>query len=243
MKEPTSKAEAFAATVAPEPPNQPSVLLDPRLSLRVRESDQGLAASAYAGFSKEAYADGQQEWERLLEFRNAEGKTKRLSRLRNLFDSIPLPPTNATASHQPIPSTSELSIKNDEIKREEKRKLYTRELWRKCGHTPPSSANTTAASSSVTFPTSFDSSSNVAETTARWLAFEKYAEEKEKELFQLFVQLDRDGDMKLRKSDVSDACKTAGVHLKEGTLDEFVSRSTRPTMATSTLKSFEIASW
>ncbi|KAK4695810.1 hypothetical protein P7C70_g8485, partial [Phenoliferia sp. Uapishka_3] len=56
----------------------------------------------------------------------------------------------------------------------------------------------------------------------RWSAFEKYAEEKEKELWRVFVEVDVDGDMRLKKDEVRQACKKAGLEVKEAMLDDFV---------------------
>lgn len=56
----------------------------------------------------------------------------------------------------------------------------------------------------------------------RWKAFEQYAEEKERELWRAFVELDHDGDMRLRKDEVREACRRAGIDVREGAIDEFV---------------------
>jgi solute carrier family 25 phosphate transporter 23/24/25/41 len=63
---------------------------------------------------------------------------------------------------------------------------------------------------------------SVASVAVRWTAFERYAEEKERELWRLFVELDVDGDMRLRKEEVREACKRAGVEVQDGTLEEFI---------------------
>ncbi|KPV72307.1 uncharacterized protein RHOBADRAFT_8137, partial [Rhodotorula graminis WP1] len=56
----------------------------------------------------------------------------------------------------------------------------------------------------------------------RWKAFEQYADDKERELWRAFVDLDRDGDMRLRAGEVREACRRAGIEVKEQAIDDFV---------------------
>jgi hypothetical protein len=170
------------------------------------------------------------------QFKAAEGSTGRAKRLRTLFDSIPIPTTPSSSPSLPILlfDSSDIvnSIKNnnivpnDEQSREEERKSYALELWRKCGHCDPSSSSPSSSSlpsySSSTSSASASSSSHKEEVHLRWQAFEKYAEEKEKELWRLFVELDQDGDMRLGKDDLRIACARGGVDLNEKNLQEFV---------------------
>ena len=79
--------------------------------------------------------------------------------------------------------------------------MYAKELWGKCSGNALCLAEGKAAAAEA--------------KAVRWSAFEKYAEEKEKELWRLFVELDVDGDMRLRKEEVREACKRAGVEIKE----------------------------
>ncbi|ORY83515.1 mitochondrial carrier domain-containing protein [Leucosporidium creatinivorum] len=145
----------------------------------------------------ESTADGDNSGEpsTLSEFREAEDPAKRLSRLRRLFDTISMPAPSPPSS--PAASTSALPEpeKDEERRLEADRKIYARELWR----------NTPVASAAV-----------------RWTAFERYAEEKEKELWRVFVELDVDGDMRLRKEEVREACRRAGVEVKDSMLEEFI---------------------
>lgn len=90
--------------------------------------------------------------------------------------------------------------------------MYARELWGKCS----------GASNALCLTEGKDPKGAAAAKAVRWTAFEKYAEEKEKELWRLFVELDVDGDMRLRKPEVREACKRAGVEIKERTLDDFI---------------------
>ncbi|KDE06805.1 hypothetical protein, variant [Microbotryum lychnidis-dioicae p1A1 Lamole] len=124
------------------------------------------------------------------------------------------------------------------------RKTYARELWCKCNDVPAGASLNTAVSASTvptappqgadtplrTASTSPEStktprsqpSAPIASAAARWTAFEKYAEEKEKELWKVFVEFDSDRDMKLRVSEVRQACKRAGLEIMDGTLDDFM---------------------
>lgn len=215
MADSSSRAESFARTVATSH-SPPHDISDPRLSLRAA-ADPSLLPSD--GINQADDPNGARSNRTINEFRKREGRTERTSRLRSLFNSIPLPRSN------PIASTSVLSSKSrpdEESRREEDRELYARELWHKCSHSTASSP----CSSSTTLPSvSTHPSATTTETVEgdiRWEAFEKYAEEKESELFTLFVSLDKDGDMRLRKEDVQEACKRAGVILENETLDEFV---------------------
>lgn len=175
-----TRAEVFSAVTSAPPHPSPS---DPRVSLRPP--------------APHLYTDNPQT---LSAFRDSEGPARRQSRLRSLFDSIPAP----SPPSSPAASTSTLPDEHDEEeKREELRKLYARELWKKCAGAVPHAMTDEAKA-------------------VRWTAFEKYAEEKERELWKVFVELDVDGDMRLKKAEVREACKRAGVEVKEATLGEFV---------------------
>lgn len=182
-------------------------------------------------------------------YRAAEGKAERLDRLRSLFDSIPHPSSSEVSFQEADPvmtstssaeaSTSALTLEGgmsvEEVKREENRKLYARELWKKCsgsthtnerivdGSSKPFPATTDSKPpSSTSNSTSNSKPDEKAQTARRWTAFSLYAEEKERELWKLFVELDRDGDMRLGKEEVREACRRAGVTVKENVLDGFV---------------------
>lgn len=185
------------------------------------------------------------EPETLAEYRTSEGKLQRLSRLRSLFESIP-PPASPPASTAPLPP---LSIPTDETPSEESkasaRKTYTRELWTKCGASvaasvPPSSP---ASSSPTPTPSSFSSgplspsappppsssppSSDADRQSAlrslRWAAFERYAEAKEAELWKSFCEVDRDGNHRIGLSEVREACRRAGIEVRDQKqVEEFV---------------------
>ena len=196
MADKGSKAEAFDLTTSPSP--KTSTSHDPRVSLR--PSPPALPADPPP--PPLAYADPvhfESEPQTLSAFRANEGDAKRLERLRDLFDSIPVP------HHHP--STSTLDSRGDEAGQEDLRTQYAQELYKKCSGCQPSS---TAVLDTK------------AETAVRWTEFEKYAEEKEKELWRLFVELDVDGDMRLRQGEVREACKRAGVVLKDGELNQFI---------------------
>ncbi|SCV73638.1 BQ2448_6068 [Microbotryum intermedium] len=150
--------------------------------------------------------------------------------------------SSSTSSSSSSPSASQQA---DQDARD--RKTYARELWCKCNDLPGSSLNSAAAASTattasplgtdaslVTTSTSASAPSEptktprstpstpIASAAARWSAFEKYAEEKEKELWKVFVEFDSDQDMKLRVPEVRQACKRAGLEIKDGILDDFM---------------------
>ena len=171
---------------------------DPRLSLR----DPLPAPAVPPELQHTPPVQFESEPQTLSAFRANEGSAKRLQRLKHLFESIPLP------DHEHYhPSTSTLDSRNDEPGKEDLKSQYAHELYKKCSGCSPSSS------------TILD---DKAETAVRWTEFEKYAEEKEKELWRLFVELDVDGDMRLRQGEVKEACKRAGVVLKDGELGQFI---------------------
>lgn len=101
---------------------------------------------------------------------------------------------------------------------EENRRIYAHELWGLCSKIPSSSSSTSGAG----VPPLQPQSSSLNAAPVRWSAFERYAEEKELELWRLFVELDVDHDMLLRKEEVKEACKRAGMKIKEGSVEEFI---------------------
>lgn len=150
----------------------------------------------------------------LSEYRASEGDARRLTRLRSLFDSLPPPNANITPD-APTPSATTATDADQYWK------TYMRELWGQCGSspTPPTPQQTqTADAQHKTTPRQPSPPS----TASRWQAFEQYADLKERELWRAFCELDRDGDMRLRKSEVREACRRAGIELREDALDEFV---------------------
>lgn len=90
-----------------------------------------------------------------------------------------------------------------------------RELWGQCGSSSPHQQTQTEHKTTPRQP-------SPPSTASRWQAFEQYADLKERELWRAFCELDRDGDMRLRKSEVREACRRAGIELREDALDEFV---------------------
>lgn len=92
-----------------------------------------------------------------------------------------------------------------------------RELWGQCG-----SSATPHQQTQTEQPKTTPRQPSPPSTASRWQAFEKYADLKERELWRAFCELDRDGDMRLRKSEVREACRRAGIELREDALDEFV---------------------
>ncbi|BGP17904.1 hypothetical protein JCM10213v2_005952 [Rhodosporidiobolus nylandii] len=104
--------------------------------------------------------------------------------------------------------------------------------------TPPSSGANAAPSASPSFSASSAASPSADSTSAsrtaeadrqsalqrlRWNAFEKYAEEKEHELWKAFCELDRDGDMRLGIGEMREACRRAGVEIKDPkAIEQFV---------------------
>ena len=115
--------------------------------------------------------------------------------------------------------------RDDERQREAERKTYARELWRKCSSTGNAGSTSTASSSDdkENAKPGGPSAAPLSSVAARWTAFERYADEKERELWRVFVDMDRDGDMRLRKDEVREACKRAGVDVKDdATIEEFI---------------------
>lgn len=218
-EESLSNAEIFNLSLEP-PPQEEELTNDPRLSLRPTSPPLiPPTIPIHIPFIEPP------EPKTLQDFHVQEG-SRRQSRLKCLFDSIPIrcPPTPSSNTSTSEASTSFLppfnSEKEEELQREENRKIYARELWKKC-----SGGTDKLVDSSKAFvgeSTTSNSTSLTTTSTRRWNAFEKYAEEKEMELWKLFVELDLDGDMRLNKEEVRLACKRAGVEVKEGTLDGFV---------------------
>lgn len=183
----------------PREPN-PSTAHDPRVSLRSPPvaPPPALPPPPRDAAQHEAPVQFESEPQTLSAFRANEGSAKRLERLRDLFDSLPVP----DHAHQ-HPSASTL----DDRPIQDLKTQYAQELYKKCSGCSPSSSAVL---------------DDKAETAVRWSEFEKYAEEKEKELWRLFVELDVDGDMRLRQGEVREACKRAGVVLKDGELNQFI---------------------
>ncbi|KAM0749597.1 mitochondrial carrier [Meredithblackwellia eburnea MCA 4105] len=224
-------------------PSQPPPISDPRVSLRSPASPPPTPPPLDPSVSPSPQS---REPSTLSEFRELEGRTKRLSRLRTLFDSIPAPspPSSPQASTSALPDEGSLTpgtvadaAQEDERRREQQRKIYARELWRKCsGFTQDSQgqdggkpgvrsdegSRRESAGSAFTPGGVRRSLIGPDATAARWTAFELYAEEKERELWKVFVELDVDGDMKLKKEEVREACKRAGVEVKDSVLDAFI---------------------
>lgn len=210
---PPTRDEIFELTTSAPPPSSTN---DPRVSLRTpppptpESPDEPLPSTE---------DDSPEEPHTLSEYRASEGASKRLSRLRSLFDSIPIPPPSPPSS--PVASTSALpaiSEVDDEKRREAERRLYAKELWRKCNGAESLRVGEAASPSTG----GANARSTLPSVAVRWTAFERYAEEKEKELWRLFIELDADGDMRLRKEEVREACKRAGVEVKDNLLDEFI---------------------
>lgn len=203
-----SRAEAFELTTSAPP--APSVS-DPRLSLRPPSPHP--TPSLPEDVPPHQFED---EPQTLSAFRANEGTAKRLSRLRGLFDSIPIPSGSTGPSKPSTSALPTLPAQDEDARREELRKQYAQELYGKC------SACNVRDQDEVQDVNWNDKAAKAAQTLERWTAFEKYAEEKEKELWRLFVELDVDGDMRLRREEVREACNRAGVEIKEGTLGEFI---------------------
>ncbi|GAA5940787.1 hypothetical protein JCM1841_004718 [Sporobolomyces salmonicolor] len=211
---PPSKAEIFELATKTSISDPPPAADDPRVSLRTPlPAPPHLAASPPSTF---------EEPQTLSEYRAAEGSTQRLSRLRALFDSIPAP----SPPSSPVASTSALPDVESPSEAERcaaERKIYTRELWKKCGAAVAASVSPTPGSSpESTASTALEKDRQAALAAVRWQAFEQYAEEKEDELWKVFCELDKDGDMRLKREEVQKACRRAGVEVKDSTLDDFV---------------------
>ncbi|GAA6009677.1 uncharacterized protein JCM10292_003888 [Rhodotorula paludigena] len=224
---PPSKSILFdlysTTPVAPPPPKD-----DPRVSLRNADP----LPPPYSGIPPAAAtaADFGDEPSTLSEFRESEGDARRLTRLRSLFESIPAPspPTSPVASTSALPAEEP----TEEQRCAQDRRAYTRELWRKCGAavaasvapvvSPASPAAQSAGTSSTTGSPETERQRQAALAAVRWKAFEQYAEEKERELWRAFCDLDRDGDMRLKRNEVREACKRAGIDVQERAIDEFI---------------------
>jgi len=232
LAEPPSNSLLFdleaTAPITHRPPKD-----DPRVSLRAPLPPP----PPYCPLSSRTTVDHDPEPATLTEFRDNEGPAKRLSRLRSLFDSLPAPsppsspaaassalPAEQTQPPQPAqpaePSTHEQRCAQD-------RRNYTRELWRKCGASVAASVAPVAVPpGSSTAPQvgspALERQRQAALAAVRWKAFEQYADDKERELWRAFVDLDRDGDMRLRAGEVREACRRAGIEVKEQAIDDFV---------------------
>ncbi|GAA6063424.1 hypothetical protein JCM10212_002093 [Sporobolomyces blumeae] len=155
-------------------------------------------------------------------------------------------PSTATPPASPVASTSALPLidhelvapppipdaatpqqrrerEEDEKKRwEAERKLYMRELWRKCGAEVAASSPPKPPSSPSHTPPPTPSSPTPSRTTSlRWSSFETYADAQERALFSIFQELDKDHDSKLAKADVEEACKRAGVDVSSSVVRDF----------------------
>ncbi|GAA5852268.1 hypothetical protein JCM9279_002483 [Rhodotorula babjevae] len=208
---------------------------DPSVSLRAPLPPP----SPYCPLSSRTAVDHDPEPATLTEFRDNEGPAKRLSRLRSLFDSLPapsppsspastssaLPPEQPQPQQQPQPAPSDPSTHEQRCAQD--RRNYTRELWRKCGASVAASVAPVAVPPGSSAPPQVGSPAlerqrQAALAAVRWKAFEQYADDKERELWRAFVDLDRDGDMRLRAGEVREACRRAGIEVKEQAIDDFV---------------------
>ncbi|KAK4047617.1 hypothetical protein OIV83_005275 [Microbotryomycetes sp. JL201] len=234
---PPTKAEIFALAAAAPP--RPWTADDPRVSLRPSASSSFYGHDAKT--RKRRLDDDDDEPVTLKDFRQAEDPATRLSAFRRLFDSLPLPSVASSSSGSSSetsaasePSTSTQSD-SDERQREADRSLYARELWGQCSTSNVQSHDSTASSNtdkpntaSMTSSTAVAGSAPLSSVAARWTAFEKYADEKERELWRAFVEMDKDGDMRLRKDEVREACRRAGVQATDdATIDEFIRNVSR----------------
>ncbi|TNY20556.1 mitochondrial carrier domain-containing protein [Rhodotorula diobovata] len=85
----------------------------------------------------------------------------------------------------------------------------------------PSPPSSPAASSSA-LPPEPDQQQQQLQPSTTTAAFEQYADAKERELWRAFVDLDRDGDHRLRAPEVREACRRAGLEVKDQAIDDFV---------------------
>lgn len=239
LAEPPSNSLLFDLE-ASSPITLPPSKDDPRVSLRAPPPPP----EPYCPSSGPALLDHDPEPATLNEFRQSEGPAKRLSRLRSLFDSLPAPspPSSPAASSSALPPepdqqqqqlqpSTTTAVAADPTTHEQRcaqdRRAYVRELWRKCGASvaasvaPVAVPPTSSASPQVGSP-ALERQRQAALAAVRWKAFEQYADAKERELWRAFVELDRDGDHRLRAPEVREACRRAGLEVKDQAIDDFV---------------------
>ncbi|GAA5942769.1 uncharacterized protein JCM15063_002786 [Sporobolomyces koalae] len=193
--------------------SQPFDLQDPRVSLRpirhAQTQNEGLASSSSPGATS---IGNEPEHLSIAQMRDHEGRLNRLERLRQVFDSIPNPPDPATSSPKlssnlALPPTSTASTSNstdpaveqDRKRWELERRAYIKELYTKCADTLSTSTSTSTPPTTKQPP------------CLRWSKFESYADQQERLLFSTFIELDRDNQLKLTKSQLEHACRQAGL--------------------------------
>ncbi|GAA5848778.1 hypothetical protein JCM3766R1_005305 [Sporobolomyces carnicolor] len=213
----SAPSNEFLFNLALETPiTRPPAPSDPRVSLR-----NGWPASLPPPERNDDTRTG--EMMSLLQVREHEGRSKRLERLREVFESIPDPPTAPTSpkldSQLALPALGPVErdqgakeTPEDERKRWElERKTYMRELWKKCGATTETTPATTTSAAAPRPSPSPSSSSSSQSPCLRWSSFETYADAQERLLYSIFSELDSDHNLKLTPLEVEHACRKAGV--------------------------------
>ncbi|GAA6025677.1 hypothetical protein JCM10207_008826 [Rhodosporidiobolus poonsookiae] len=240
LPSPPSHSDIFSLATSSSIDPAPSTD-DPRVSLRSPPppSDAAAEGGAHADPPAPTAPPPDGEPTTLTEFRKHEGSVKRLSRLRSLFDSIPAPqpiPSSPSSSSSPPATPSAAQADSSSDSHYEQRRAYHSELWSKCGAAVAASVSPTSPSSSSspssTAPAASAATTGSPETEAqrqsalkalRWKAFEQYADEKETELWKAFCELDRDGDRRLGRNELLEACRRAGIEIADPrAVEEFV---------------------
>ncbi|GAA5966510.1 hypothetical protein JCM3765_007594 [Sporobolomyces pararoseus] len=194
---PPSNSFLFSLNLSTPITRRPSIQ-DPRVSLREWPN---LSYRQQPTSSEQREVEDEEEGISLMKVREFEGKSKRLERLRQVFESIPDPPSTTNTTPTIVESTDEeekLTKLEEERKRwEMERKIYMKELWNKCG--ADNNNNSTTPSKSTSSP------------CLRWSSFESYADSQEKLLYSIFKELDSNNSLKLTPLQVEQACKKNGV--------------------------------
>jgi len=166
LSPPPSKSDLFQLSLSSSISTPPSTL-DPRVSLRSW------------GNHLPSRSEEEEEGQTLRQVRESEGRFKRLERLREVFDSIPIPPSillppspeikdkkllpELLIDHEKLPEELEREngaviavgvLEEEKDRWERERGVYMKELWKKCGAEVSSSVGSNSNSNSNSNPNS-----------------------------------------------------------------------------------------
>lgn len=166
----------------------------------------------------------------LADFRRAEGPVVRAQKLHALWKSLPTLPAPATGptatSLARLPGQGTIGILSPE-RVERLEKLYEEELVRRVTLEGRPEARLWGGEDDLSEPTSAPSTSaagalNGGGKGIAWKDFRRFLWDQERELWNIFHELDRDGDGRLNEADMKSALSRNGIEMTDSTLRDFV---------------------
>lgn len=166
----------------------------------------------------------------LADFRRAEGPVVRAQKLHALWKSLPTLPAPATGptptSLARLPGQGTIGILSPE-RVERLERLYEEELVRRVTLEGRPEARLWGGEDDLSEPASAPSTSaagalNGGGKGIAWKDFRRFLWDQERELWNIFHELDRDGDGRLNEADMKSALSRNGIEMTDSTLRDFV---------------------